>query len=663
MPNSPDRAAPFGISPQKLLALKKLPLLLAVLLGLLAFWTGCANQGSGPDGGPYDETPPHIVSMSAPEKVGRNKKVKFSLTFNELIKVDNPSEKIIVSPPQIEQPEIKVSGRKITVELLDSMIPNTTYTVDFSDAITDNNEGNPLGQYTYIFSTGVTTDTMQMSGHILNAEDLEPVKGILAGLHFDASDTAFTRKPFDRVARTDADGYFSIKGVNAQRNYRIYALQDADGDFRYTQPTELIGWLNTPLTASSRPDVRYDTAWVDSTRYDSIRTIHFTHFLPDDIVVRAFKVDYRPRHFLKYTRDVPEWFTLFFTGPSRQRPQLRGLNFDAARSLFPIANRDNDTLTYWLTDTTLLHLDTLRLACTYDDWDDSLKVARSKTDTLEITPKTTFAKRLVAKQKELAKWEKQRERRHKRGDFTDETPPREYLEPKISSGSPLTPDRNVTITFPEPLAQLRAAGVHLRLKEDTLWHDAPFALDSVPGNPLAATLRAEWRPAQHYKFVIDSAAVRSIYGLVNKRTERNFEIAKLEDFGTVFVTLHHADTSAVVQLLNTSGNVEKEVHIREGRAEFYYVRPGNYYLRCYLDRNNDGRWTTGDWITHTEPEPVYYSPKEIEVKANWDLNEDWDVTALPLDKQKPAKLIKQKGSKSVVNMHQRNLERLRKRGE
>lgn len=643
--------------------MKKLPLLLAVLLGLLAFWTGCANQGSGPDGGPYDETPPHIVSMSAPEKVGRNKKVKFSLTFNELIKVDNPSEKIIVSPPQIEQPEIKVSGRKITVELLDSMIPNTTYTVDFSDAITDNNEGNPLGQYTYIFSTGATTDTMQMSGHILNAEDLEPVKGILAGLHFDASDTAFTRKPFDRVARTDADGYFSIKGVNAKRNYRIYALQDADGDFRYTQPTELIGWLNTPLTASSRPDVRYDTAWVDSTRYDSIRTIHFTHFLPDDIVVRAFKVDYRPRHFLKYTRDVPEWFTLFFTGPSRQRPQLRGLNFDAARSLFPIANRDNDTLTYWLTDTTLLHLDTLRLACTYDDWDDSLKVARSKTDTLEITPKTTFAKRLVAKQKELAKWEKQRERRHKRGDFTDETPPREYLEPKISSGSPLTPDRNVTITFPEPLAQLRAAGVHLRLKEDTLWHDAPFALDSVPGNPLAATLRAEWRPAQHYKFVIDSAAVRSIYGLVNKRTERNFEIAKLEDFGTVFVTLHHADTSAVVQLLNASGNVEKEVHIREGRAEFYYVRPGNYYLRCYLDRNNDGRWTTGDWITHTEPEPVYYSPKEIEVKANWDLNEDWDVTALPLDKQKPAKLIKQKGSKSVVNMHQRNLERLRKRGE
>ncbi len=369
--------------------MKKLPLLLAVLLGLLAFWTGCANQGSGPDGGPYDETPPHIVHMSAPEKVGRGKKVKFSLTFNELIKVDNPSEKIIVSPPQIEQPEIKVAGRKITVELLDSMIPNTTYTVDFSDAITDNNEGNPMGQYTYIFSTGTTTDTMQMSGRILNAEDLEPVKGILVGLHFDASDSAFTGKPFDRVARTDASGYFSIKGVNAQRTYRIYALQDADGDFRYSQPTEAIGWLNSPLTASSSPAVRYDTAWVDSTRYDSIRTIHYTRFMPDDIVVRAFKVDYRPRHFLKYLRDVPEWFTLYFTGPSPRRPKLRGLNFNADRSLFTVANRGNDTLTYWLTDTTLLHLDTLRLACTYDDWDDSLKVRAPKP-----TPSNSCPKRL-----------------------------------------------------------------------------------------------------------------------------------------------------------------------------------------------------------------------------------------------------------------------------
>ncbi|RKV75748.1 MAG: hypothetical protein D8H91_13075, partial [Alloprevotella sp.] len=150
--------------------MKRLALFLLALVGLSALISACANQGSGPDGGPYDETPPHIVGMTAPERLQNGKRTKFSLVFNELIKVDNPTEKIIVSPPQIETPEIKVSGRRITVELLDSMRPNTTYTVDFSDAITDNNEGNPLGQYTYIFSTGQTTDTMQMSGYVLNAE-------------------------------------------------------------------------------------------------------------------------------------------------------------------------------------------------------------------------------------------------------------------------------------------------------------------------------------------------------------------------------------------------------------------------------------------------------------------------------------------------------------
>lgn len=642
--------------------MKKLPLLLAAILGFL-FWTGCANQGNGPDGGPYDETPPHIVHMTAPEKVAGNKKVKFTLTFNELIKVDNPSEKIIVSPPQIEQPEIKVAGRRITVELLDSMRPNTTYTVDFSDAITDNNEGNPLGQYTYIFSTGTTTDTMQMSGRVLNAEDLEPVKGILVGLHENLSDTAFARLPFDRVARTDASGYFSVKGVGRDKAYHIFALQDADGDFRFTQPSEMIGWLDKPLTADSRPDVRYDTAWVDSTHFDSVRAVHFTRFLPDDLVVRAFKLDYRPRHFLKWQRDVPEWFTLYFTGPSRRRPTVRGLGFDAATALFPIANRDNDTLTYWISDTALLRRDTLRLTCTYDDWDDSLNVAREKTDTLELVPKKTFAKRLAEQNKELEKWEKQRERRHKRGDFSQETPPREFLEIKCNVSGQLTPNRNVTVTFAQPVGRFRTEGVHLKLKVDSLWHDAPFELDSVPGNPLAARLRAEWRPAQRYKFTIDSAAVTGIYGQENQKLERNFEISKLEDFGTVFVTLAHADTTAVVQLLNTGGNVEHQTKIRDGRAEFYYVKPGNYYLRCYLDRNGDGRWTTGSYTPRVDPEPVFYSPKEIEVKANWDLNENWDVTALPLDKQKPEKLIRQKESKSSVDMHRRNIERLRSRGE
>lgn len=643
--------------------MKRFTLFLLALIGLTSLIAACANQGAGPDGGPYDETPPHIVGMTAPERLQNGKRTKFSLVFNELIKVDNPTEKIIVSPPQIETPEIKVSGRRITVELLDSMRPNTTYTVDFSDAITDNNEGNPLGQYTYIFSTGQTTDTMQMSGYVLNAEDLEPVKGILAGLYQQHHDSVFSKRAFDRVARTDASGFFSIKGVAPDRDYRLYALQDADGDFHFTQPSEMLGFLHNDLRAGAFRDTRYDTLWVDSVRYDSIRIIPYTHFTPDDLVVRAFKVDVNTRHYLKAQRDVPEWFTTFFTGPSRKRPTIQGLNFDARKAFVVNASAGNDTLTYWLADTTLLRQDTLRFAYTYDNWDDSLAQMLPKTDTLELVPKTTFAKRAANEAKELEKWNKQREKREKRGDFSKSQPPMVALQLRADVSSSLVPNRNILIQFDQPLQHFDTKKLHLRLKKDSTYHDAPYALDTVPNNILAYRLRAEWRPGQEYQLVIDSAAMTSLYGRVNLATDNKFSIAKLEDFGTVFLSLSNAHESTVVQLLGSDGKPVAQAPTKNGRAEFYYVQPGKYYLRCFFDRNGDGKWTTGSWSPRRDPEEVYYFPKEIEVRANWDLNESWDVTALRLDKQKPDTLVKQRSDKQKIDTHQRNIERLRQRGE
>ncbi len=643
--------------------MKRFSLFLLALIGLTSLIAACANQGAGPDGGPYDETPPRIVGMTAPERLQNGKRTKFSLVFNELIKVDNPTEKIIVSPPQIETPEIKVSGRRVTVELLDSMRPNTTYTVDFSDAITDNNEGNPLGQYTYIFSTGQTTDTMQMSGYVLNAEDLEPVKGILAGLYQQHHDSVFAQRAFDRVARTDASGFFSIKGIAPDRDYRLYALQDADGDFHFTQPSEMLGFLHNNLRAGAFRDTRYDTLWVDSVRYDSIRIIPYTHFTPDDLVVRAFKIDVNTRHYLKAQRDVPEWFTTFFTGPSRKRPIIQGLNFDASKAFVVNASAGNDTLTYWLADTTLLRQDTLRFAYTYDNWDDSLAQMLPKTDTLELVPKTTFAKRAANEAKELEKWNKQREKREKRGDFSKSQPPMVALQLRADVSSSLVPNRNILIQFDQPLQRFDMKKLHLRLKKDSTYHDAPYALDTVPNNILAYRLRAEWRPGQEYQLVIDSAAMTSLYGRVNLATDNKFSIAKLEDFGTVFLSLSNAHESTVVQLLGSDGKPVAQAPTKNGRAEFYYVQPGKYYLRCFFDRNGDGKWTTGSWSPRRDPEEVYYFPKEIEVRANWDLNESWDVTALRLDKQKPDALVKQRSDKQKIDTHQRNIERLRQRGE
>ena len=163
----------------------------------------CARMGQ-PDGGWYDDEPPRIIGSTPEDGATGVKEKKITIQFDEYIKVDNATEKVIVSPPQLEMPEIKVAGKKIVVELKDTLKPNTTYTIDFSDAISDNNEGNPLGNYTFTFSTGEQIDTFEVAGNVLDASNLEPVKGIQVGLYDDLSDTVFRKKPLLRVARTDA---------------------------------------------------------------------------------------------------------------------------------------------------------------------------------------------------------------------------------------------------------------------------------------------------------------------------------------------------------------------------------------------------------------------------------------------------------------------------
>ena len=168
-------------------SLHALVLLFVAILILVA----CANIGS-PDGGPYDETPPKIVRTSPKFAATNTDANKVILEFDENIKLENPNEKVVVSPPQLNQPEINSSGKRITVTLLDSMMPNTTYTIDFADAIEDNNEGNPMGDYAFTFSTGESIDTFQVSGYVLNAEDLEPIKGIVVGLYYLEADSAMS---------------------------------------------------------------------------------------------------------------------------------------------------------------------------------------------------------------------------------------------------------------------------------------------------------------------------------------------------------------------------------------------------------------------------------------------------------------------------------------
>ena len=644
----------------------------ALLLFTLALVAACARMGN-PDGGWYDETPPRVVGASPTEKATGVKTRKLHIRFNEFIKIENATENVVVSPPQLETPDIKAGGKSIDIELKDSLKANTTYTVDFSDAITDNNEGNPLGNYTYSFSTGEHIDTMEVSGWVLAAENLEPVKGILVGLHANLADSAFRTQPMLRVAKTDGRGHFVIRGI-APGKYRVYALQDVDGDYHLTQKGEEMAFNREIIVPSSKPDVRQDTLWRDSLRIDSISRVSYTHFLPDNIMLRAFTHVQTDRLFTKAERTLPECFSLVFTAGSNELPQLRALNFNnAERAFIVMPTAKKDTITYWIKDSALINQDTLRMQMQY--WStDTTGQLRMKQDTIEVLAKTPYAKRLKEKQKKAEEWKKAQDKAQKKGEPFETIMRPEALKVEVKVNNSIAPDENVRIELPTPLLSLDSTKVHLYSKRDTLWYEARYRLRVREGADSLAPvgtnllhkrwleLQAEWKPGVEYSFELDSLALTDIYGTTSGKIKQGFKVREDKEFATLAVSLTAlTDSNVVVQLLNGQDAVVKQTRALAGTANFYYLQPATYYLRLFVDRNGNGRWDTGDFYRGEEPETVYYFPEEIECKANWDATRTWNPTAKPLNEQKPGKITKQKPDKGK-SIKRRNRERARELG-
>lgn len=644
----------------------------ALLLFTLALVAACARMGN-PDGGWYDETPPRVVGASPTEKATGVKTRKLHIRFNEFIKIENATENVVVSPPQLESPDIKAGGKSIDIELKDSLKANTTYTVDFSDAITDNNEGNPLGNYTYSFSTGEHIDTMEVSGWVLAAENLEPVKGILVGLYANLADSAFRTQPMLRVAKTDGRGHFVIRGI-APGKYRVYALQDVDGDYHLTQKGEEMAFNREIIVPSSKPDVRQDTLWRDSLRIDSISRVSYTHFLPDNIMLRAFTHIQTDRFFTKAERTLPECFSLVFTAGSNELPQLRGLNFNnAERAFIAMPTAKKDTITYWIKDSALINQDTLRMQMQY--WStDTTGQLHMKQDTIEVLAKTPYAKRLKEKQKKAEEWKKAQDKAQKKGEPFETIMRPEALKVEVKVNNSIAPDENVRIELPTPLQSLDSTKVHLYSKRDTLWYEARYRLRVREGADSLAPvgtnllhkrwleLQAEWKPGVEYSFELDSLALTDIYGTTSGKIKQGFKVREDKEFATLAVSLTAlTDSNVVVQLLNGQDAVVKQTRALAGTANFYYLQPATYYLRLFVDRNGNGRWDTGDFYRGEEPETVYYFPEEIECKANWDATRTWNPTAKPLNEQKPGKITKQKPDKGK-SIKRRNRERARELG-
>lgn len=605
--------------------------ILQVVLGILLFpgmIYSCASIGH-PDGGPIDETPPRFVGSNPRAGSTNATRTRIVLEFDEFIKLEKPNEKVVISPPQVRQPEIRPGSKRITVNLLDSLKPNTTYTIDFADAIVDNNEGNPLGDFTFTFSTGDVIDTMAVSGTMLEASNLEPIKGMLVGLHANLADSAFLTQPFDRVSRTDSRGRFTIRGI-APGTYRLYGLADADQNFAFTQKSEAIAFHDSLIIPRLEERLRQDTVWKDTITIDTIIERKYTHYLPDDLMLRAFTEKPTNQFLVKSERLVPHRFTLYFNVEADTLPTLRGLNFDERDAFIIEKTPQNDTVSYWIRDSLVYKVDTLKFALDYL-FTDTLQRLVPRTDTLKLASRRAIGKSRASESS-----------RKRRGKEENEPEPTVFLNMNVQASAAMDVYDDIKLTFDEPVLFYDSTAIHLRQKVDTLWYDVPYLFQQDTIQTRMYHIVSNWEPGAEYEFELDSIAFVGLYGLHTDKQTKTFKVKVLEDYLSIYFNITGAHPNSFVELLDAQDRVVRTRRVENGQADFDFLTPGKYGARLIEDMNGNGVWDTGNFEEGIQPEKVYYFPKLLEQKANWQMEEDWNIRGTPLDRQKPNDLKKQK---------------------
>lgn len=614
----------------------------AAIVMVAAFCAGCASIGS-PDGGRYDDDPP-VFKGSNPKRNALNVKSRtITLDFDEIVRIENAAEKVVVSPPMLEQPDIQVLNKRIQIKLKDSLVANTTYSIDFADAIVDNNEGNPLGDFCFSFSTGDALDTMEISGYVLDASNLEPIKGIMVGAYSDDSDSSFVTRPFERVSRTDSYGHFVMRGM-ANGRYRVYALSDMDQNFYFSQKSEQIAWMDSCITTSSKIDYRTDTVFDAKGEVDTVMTVPYVRYLPDDIVLLAFKEKPVQQYIANRSRKSHEKFEIVFAIPLDTLPVVRGLNFDEKDAFYVEHNADNDTLTYWMSDTLVYYMDTLKLSLSYPVLD-SMGLVVTHIDTLSMVPPKSRAQVLkdLARKAENEAEEREKELRklEKQGDslalarFLE--PKITYLNARLNVNGMMDIDQVVALNFDEPVLPFEPdSTVHVFHIVDSLMEEMPIVMVQDSVNLRKYNLYAEWRPEENYQIVVDSAEISGIYGLSNNKISANVQVKPLNEYSTFIVNVTDPKPTYLLQLFTGKDHVVRSSHLENGSAAFFFLKPDKYCLRILNDLNGNGKWDPGEYAKGTQAEEVWYMNKVFDLKANWDHEtEPWNLTSAPLTEQKP----------------------------
>lgn len=578
----------------------------ALILGTMMFSPSCANTSTPPSGGDKDTIPPVITALNPlPGAVNVPvKKTQISLTFNEYVTVKD-MKSLFLSPPMAKAPKYKLKGKSVVVYFEDDLDSNKTYTLDVTNAIADNNEGNMYPGYTLVFSTGDTIDTMMVTGIVQDCNTLQPIKGATVMLYKDHADSAVFLKRPDAAIKTDDWGFFCLRNIQ-DTVFRMYAVIDENNNNKYDPETERIAFLDSLV----HPTTVVNDSLPEVLKYDIKDTVNCLA-RNQEFELNVFREKPSKQLIVNKVRVGDRTAYITFMAPYAQIDSLwiRGVEPEKIITQF---NLQQDSLEIWVNDPKP-QPDTLHMTVRY-----------MKTDSLGILNSFDEEVKLVNPKKSIVKTPK-KDIKHEdtTAVFTLKADPEtvEQYGWTFEFKYPLIEDAFDSLTFR-----------YLNPKQQEFTGKYTVTQDSL--NIRKYTLKPDVELLQGYEYFlkVPHRKFKDINGYYNDSTEVKVTLPSDDKLSSMDLVLSNVQNKYIVDLLNEKRDkvIRSYIVEKDEILKFPYLRAGKYSIRITEDLNRNDLVDTGNLLEHKQPEKVRFYKLEdgtflIDIPEMTELEQNIDI--------------------------------------
>lgn len=603
----------------------------------------CARMSS-PTGGVKDTDPP-VPIKSKPVNYSTNfSDDKIVVEFDEFFVLKNVRQELLVSPPVPEKPEIKQRGKNLIVKINNELEDSTTYNFNFYNSIVDLNEGNPLNNFQFEFSTGSHFDSIYLGGIIHDAYNFATETKWYVMLYEKFNDTIPRTTLPNYVAKTDENGNFFVTNMK-DKPYYIFGLIDMNNNMLFDLPNEKIAFLDTTFSPSFKEVIHIDTLQIiDSISYNLKDTIFVDTIIThkdmvttiDDIRLYLFVEDFELQYFNQTYRPERQQVVFSFNRELNDSISVIPINNNGYNEEWYVQEmfETNDSLVYWITDSLLYNIDSLDFQINYTMKDSNMNDF-IKTDTIQFIYITPEENEPDKKKKGGGKFKL---------DFLDTKNDDVVEEDSIiipseltfthNTKSPFNLNKEIEITSRFPLETIDSKQIELlRIEDDTVKIPIKFSLYKSETKLLKYIIEFEKDEEESFELLIPEGAISDIYNNINDTLLYKFKTHPYSYYSTIYMNIEGVKENSIVQITDSKEKVlEERLIFSDTTIIFEYIAPSKYLFKLYYDSNNNGKWDTGNFGKLLQPEKVFYYPffpELLEIKSNTDIENVWELYPVP----------------------------------